>query len=233
MHMPEDFADHYRGGQVEIHNLHGSYRGQVLNIRLDGRRLAVDFAYVCDRHDGYGHVPGENRPFEIDLGENEYVGNPLPQDKFGMACVAKKEWVIFYPPDHPTFVPETGGMKIRTALGFVAASVDEGFVTRYTGGQVEINGSVRRRGQIKSLRVEDDKLAIEFEYLCELVKFQGYRPCENVPHEVSLLVYHGCDLGSGEFVLNSPLTADSLTFYPPDHHRRLLADGRVWRKGEG
>lgn len=114
----------------------------------------------------------------------------------------------------------------------------------YVGGQVEIlgtspNNRYRYRGQISKIEVKGDKLFggpddailhVEFEYICEWDAGEfptGYKPSENKPYDLSLLVCKISDIGDGRLCVNSEILNEMSLFYPPDHVKRVLENGDV------
>ena len=81
---------------------------------------------------------------------------------------------------------------------------------QYVGGQLEIindTENYRYRGQIKSIEVIDDPgppfpgggqqaaLHVEFDYICKFNYNEGYKPDENKPYNLSLLISGANDIG--------------------------------------
>lgn len=122
------------------------------------------------------------------------------------------------------------------------------YMQRYVGGQHEIqhpddgchyrNQGYHYRNQIKSIKVEDDPgqaglsgqaaiLVIEYEYCCEFKAGEGFKPSENKQYNLSLGIAGVSDIGGGRLCINSPIVGEMSVFYPPTHHKRVLADGTI------
>lgn len=112
-------------------------------------------------------------------------------------------------------------------------------MSKYIGGQIEIIGSdrYRYRGQISKIEIQpvpepevrfgqDATLCVECEYICEW-QDNGYKPAENKPYLLSLLICTTNDIGSGRLCINSRILRETVVFYPPDHNRHLLPDGNM------
>jgi hypothetical protein len=112
----------------------------------------------------------------------------------------------------------------------------------YIGGQVEILGTrpdggdeYRYRGQIKNITLSGDQinanqdveLHLDFEYICQWNNKEGYEPAENRPYDISLCLFSSSDIGDGRICLNSPILNEMAVFYPPNHHKKILANGDV------
>ena len=116
----------------------------------------------------------------------------------------------------------------------------------YVGGQVEIIGSKSNadqyhfRGQIAKIEVipehgrpqpfgagQDAVLQIDFEYICEAKPGEAYKPSENKPYALSLLVCAVSDIGMGRLCVNSSILDEMAIFYPPSHNKRVLPDGEM------
>jgi len=112
----------------------------------------------------------------------------------------------------------------------------------YVGGQVEILGTganeYRYRGQISKIEVlpeperpkpvgagQDATLHVEFEYICEFKHGEGYKPSENKPYDLGLLICAPSDIGMDRLCINSSILGEMAIFYPPAHNKRVLPDG--------
>ena len=110
----------------------------------------------------------------------------------------------------------------------------------FVGGQLEIVGTgvneYRYRGQISKISIIPDNgqsglpgqqanLHVEFEYICQWHQDQGFKPDENKPYDLALGISGINDIGNGRICVNSPIVGEMSVFYPPTHHRRILADG--------
>lgn len=120
-------------------------------------------------------------------------------------------------------------------------------MARFVGGQLEIVGTgadeYRYRGQINKIEVVPDDVSIpgggqpatlhiEFDYICEMKPNIGFVPSENKPYDISLVICGVSDIGMNRIALNSSIVNEMSVFYPPNHNKRVLADGSVQRDEE-
>lgn len=127
------------------------------------------------------------------------------------------------------------------------------FMRQYIGGQLEIVGNedYRYRGQIKDIQIIPDPhaegmggqaatLHVEFEYICKFETGVGYIPDENKPYELSLAISGVSDIGRGPLVnegpnrlaVNCSIVGEMSIFYPPQHNKRVLPDGKMETSGD-
>lgn len=122
------------------------------------------------------------------------------------------------------------------------------YMRRFIGGQHEIFShfeNYRYRSQIKNIQVEDDpgqagftgqaaNLVVEYEYCCEFVAGEGgsgneygFKPSENRTFTLALSIAGASEIGNGKLCVNAPVVGEMSVFYPPTHHKRVLADGKM------
>src|SRR5581483_5122980 len=107
----------------------------------------------------------------------------------------------------------------------------------YMKGQVEVlsdGGTTRHRCQINNIRIEDDHLCLDFDYICvwndgrgEDNDRPGYVPAPNQPARISLALCVPTEWPGGRFVINLPIAGEMMMFYLPTHYKRVLADGSM------
>ena len=106
-------------------------------------------------------------------------------------------------------------------------------MSKYIGGYAEIIGSdrYRYRGQINKIEIQpslepesgfgqDATLCVEFEYIYEW-QDNEYKPFENKPYLLSLLICNSTDIGGGRLCVNSQILRETIVFFPSDHSESI------------
>lgn len=89
----------------------------------------------------------------------------------------------------------------------------------FVGGQLEVQNQIEEylyRGEIASIKVENDSLNIKFTWLALLGPDRKWRKTENTDYSVSLQIISVSDIGEGRLHFSVMYISERSTLFPAD-----------------